>query len=75
MMYHLGNRFVLANIECVVAFIDSRGYAHVSPVEDGDEYHGDKLYKGLVFAVLDRKGKDLHGEKAIALPSLECGAV
>lgn len=75
MKYILNDTFVLNNVECKVKFINANGNAYLVPTSD--EYIGaEKVFKGLVYAVLDPKGKDIKtGKKAIAVSRIECGAV
>lgn len=69
MLYQLADTFILNDIECKVSFIDTRGYAYLTPVYDCTNNNGDKLFAGLVFAVADRKGRDLKtGEKIHSTP-------
>lgn len=62
MKYRIGDRFVLNEIEGIVAFVDSRGYAYLTPEEDSP---GERIFKGLVFAILDKKGRDANGTRAV----------
>ena len=74
-MYHLNDKFVLAEIECHVAFIDGANNAYLTPEVDGDYYNNSRTYVGCVFAKINPKGKDGLGNKAIAISNKECGAV
>lgn len=75
MRYHLGDKFIVQGVEGEVAFINSAGYAYISPSTDGDFYDNKKTYIGLVFAVLDVKGRDRFGERALTVNNSNCGAV
>lgn len=75
MRYAIGDRFVLDGVECEVGFINGKGYAYVLPLHDGDFYGSYKTLKGLVFAILDQKGKDKFGHKALSMIKQDCGAI
>ena len=62
MKYAIGDRFILNEIEGFVAFIDRNNHAYLTPEEDIPDQG---VYKGLVFAVIDNKGKDCNGNKAV----------
>jgi len=74
MMFHIGDKFVIAGVECQVAFVDAQGSAYLIPRRDGDEGPS-RLLRGLVFVVIDSTGKDKDGNKAVAVSNIECGAV
>lgn len=75
MIYNLGDKFILASIECKVGFINAAGKAYLLPESDGDTYNNQFTYVGCVFAIIDQKGKDFLGNKAIPVTNKECGAV
>jgi hypothetical protein len=63
MKYNVGDRLLLAGIECRVSLVSAYGSAYLKPEEDGDIYDGEKVLAGLVFAVVDVTGKDKFGNK------------
>ena len=75
MKYYVGDKFLLDGVECKVAFVNSYGQAYLAPENDGDFYGSYKTLKGLVFAVVDPKGKDKFGNKLVTVNKSNCGAV
>lgn len=75
MQYALEDKFILCAVECKVAFINAEGRAYLTPEFDGDTYGKDTTLRGLVFAVIDRYGKDENGNRAIVVSNKRCGAV
>lgn len=75
MRYCIGDKFVLQGIESTVRFINSSGHAYIVPDNDGEVYNNEYTAKGLVFAILDAKGKDKLGNKALTIVRQDCGAV
>lgn len=75
MIYNVGDKFILAGVECYVALVNSQGNAYLAPEFDGDEYQGSKTLRGLVFAILDPAGHDALGNRALPAIKTECGAV
>lgn len=74
MSYHLNDKFILNGVECYVALINGKRDAYLVPEAD-EENNGNKLYAGCVFAVINDKGLDKDGNKAISVANVECGAV
>ena len=75
MKYHIGDKFLIADIEAKVAFVSSSGKAYLVPEQDGLEYETQKTLIGVVFTVLDIKGVDKLGNRAIVINNSVCGAV
>lgn len=75
MIYNVKDKFILAGIECKVALVDAYGRAYLTPEADGEDYNNQKTLVGVVFAVVDAKGKDKLGNKVQAVSNVECGAV
>lgn len=75
MTYHVGDKFILTGIECSVGLISMHGHAYLFPDTDGEEYNNQQTLIGVAFAVLDDRGRDALGNKAVAITNLECGAV
>jgi len=72
MMYHLEDLFIINEIECKVSFVNTEGYAYLTPLYD-DIKHG--IFKGLVCSILNKQGKDSKGNKAQAIINTDCCAV
>lgn len=76
MKYQLGDLFLLDGVEAKVAFINSSGKAYLTPVNDGDYYNIQPALRGVVFAVLDAKRREVKsGKKALVINKHNCGAV
>ncbi len=75
MKYNVGDKLLLAGIECQVALVNVYGQAYLTPAHDGDDYNNQKTYIGLVFAVINERGKDKLGNKAQSIANYDCGAV
>ena len=73
MKYTLGDKFIVKNIECEVKYINN-GKAWVFPLEDLD-FNGKRYLACACFEVLDEKGIDSTGNKALVLHNKECKSV
>lgn len=73
MKYQIGDKFVVDYIECEVIFTNC-GKAWVAPLEDIRIYE-DHYLKNVSFEVLDEKGRDSKGRKALVLHNKDCQAV
>ncbi len=71
MLYQINDKFLVDNILCEVRHINN-GSAWVSPIEDLEDY---LHYSSLAFEVLDEKGFDRKGNKAIVINNMQSGAV
>ena len=75
MKYQIGDKFLLDDIECKVAHISNNEQAYLVPLYDGGTYNNIPLWRGLVFAIINKKGYDTLGNKVVSLPRKDCGAV
>jgi hypothetical protein len=75
MRYNVGDKLLLCGIECKVHLVSPYGYAYLAPEVEGEEYNNSKTIIGLVFAIVDEKGKDKLGNKVVSVNNTECGAV
>jgi len=73
--YKEGDRVIIDGIEAEVCAISRSGYAYLVPLNDGDLYHSEYTLKGVVFAILNTKGKDRYGKRAQSMIKTNCGAV
>ena len=71
MLYNLGDMFLVDEVLCVVVYINNNK-AWVAP-KDEDIMRG--LLPGLVFNVLDQRGRDKKGRKALPVVNKESQAV
>lgn len=65
MIYHVGDNFLLGDVECKVAYVN-QGLAWLVPAEGSTH---------IVIARLDEKGVSQNGTKAIPIHNEECLAV
>lgn len=76
MLYSLYDKFIVDGILCQVRYIN-HGKAWVSPVDDADADAGEGKthYTFITMAVLDEKGRDRNGRKALVVTNIQSGAV
>ncbi len=75
MLYQVGDKLILCGIEAKVALVTAKGSAYLVPETEGEDYNNQKTLIGLVFAVIDSKGKDKLGNKVVCVNNVNCGAV
>lgn len=63
--YKIGQKVKVAGIKAKVALVGTQGYAYLVPLDLGVVYNNYPTLLGVVFAVLDTKGKDSLGNKAV----------
>lgn len=73
MIYHIGDKFLVNNIESKVIFINNEN-AWVAPTED-IIIKGVKYYTFCAFEMLNEKGIDSNGKRAKVINNKECGAI
>ncbi len=74
MLYSLYDKFLVNGILCQVRYIN-HGKAWVAPIDDLEGTEGKTLYSFVTFEVLDEKGRDRAGNKALVVTNTESGAV
>lgn len=75
MLFAIGDKLILANIECRVALVNAYGGAYLKPEHPEDVYNEKLTQLGVIFAVVDERGKDKFGNIAIPINNAKCGAV
>jgi len=75
MLYQVGDKLVLCGIEAKVVLVNAKGSAYLTPEAEGEDYNNQKTLLGLVFAVVDSRGKDALGNKVVCVNNVSCGAV
>jgi hypothetical protein len=75
MKYSLGDKFVIRGVLCQVGYTNV-GKAWLFPIDDIESTGGQVTAHSFVsFEVLDEKGRDRQGNKALVVNNVECGAV
>lgn len=74
MLYSMFDKFIVRGILCQVKYVNA-GKAWVVPTENVDLGDGRTLYDFVVFDVLNEKGLDSQGNKALVVNNSESGAV
>lgn len=71
MKFHIGDKFLVQEVECEIQFIN-QDYAWLFPIEDDS---AKSVLKGVALARIDKKGRLADGTKAVPIAELPCGAV
>lgn len=58
MKYKEGSQITIAGIRCEIVMASVYGHALIAPLEDGHTYVGEKILRGVVFAIIDHHGVD-----------------
>lgn len=71
MIYSIDDKFIVQDVVCTVVHVNL-GKAWVAPIESDKEAG---LYAGVAFEILNEKGLDSSGEKAVIVNNIESMAV
>ncbi len=74
MLYSIHDKFIVDGVLCEVLYINNN-MAWVFPLDDGFNEKNQRVLQKVSFNVLDDKGYDKAGKKAIVVNNMQSGAV